>query len=306
MAEEITADSGLTEPVQESKKEDSKSYHKYLVQLKELLPILSVILVFLGYWNLDSYYDHFDIDIYNYVTATELLLSFLPIIKYIIISVSLISVFVVILSSLIKSKKGKKSVKPTANILFTPLLLRRLYKIRKKRKSSLFTITINTYKCLLNLFVIVVPVFLTFLICDVLENEIISILFDKWTKYFFVFLIATTITYYSLIFNDTIFSRINLDLRDYTILFLSLNVILAVIIITSVINTLQSKRVYYNNNLKTTSILIDNKTITTDSNLVYIGQTQNYIFLRKLKEEVNVIYKMSDIDKLEIEGKTIK
>ncbi|MEJ7677736.1 MAG: hypothetical protein WKG06_07685 [Segetibacter sp.] len=47
----------------------------------DYLPLASAFLIFLGYWNLSFYYERFDISIYNYISITEILTSFLPIIK---------------------------------------------------------------------------------------------------------------------------------------------------------------------------------------------------------------------------------
>jgi hypothetical protein len=50
-------------------------------KLLEYIPIITGILIFLGYLNLSSYYDYFGIVIYPYITTGEIITSFLPIVK---------------------------------------------------------------------------------------------------------------------------------------------------------------------------------------------------------------------------------
>lgn len=268
MAEENTViettepieDSGLTKPVQETKKDD-KSYHQYLVQLKELLPILSVVLVFLGYWNLDSYYSYFYIDIHNYVSVSDILVSFLPIAK--LYMAGLLYIITVI-----------------TLVIFT------IYRFR-------FSIALAIIIAICVITIIINPFGLDYNIIELIKDS------------------CQTQQYGRLILHSTIFIFMYALLLSKAEEFKNKKPILIVISFTILVFSIIWKKNYekyqsLSTNSIVTSILIDNKTISTDDNLVYIGQTQNYIFLRKLKEEVNVIYKMSDIDKLEIEGKIIK
>lgn len=304
-----------------------KDYHQYLVQLKEMLPILSVILVFLGYWNLDSYYDYFGIDIYNYVTVSEILLSFLPVMKVVIIVILIIIVFlsiiafiIVTLSEFETQKKEEGNVNDeellpfdiVANIKVVKRIIETV-KMLIKNKRNLST------KAILWGWVMIVA-YLSFLILSIwLYTRVyngyeyfLKILFDmpflvKEAENAIVYLLGyallvSLIIYYSLLVRLNGILGVIARKSRYIILGIFLSTL-----ILSISNQLKAGRILIAETLnKNTSILINNKTINTDSNLVYIGQTQNYIFLRKLKEETNVIYKMSDIDKLEIEGKKIK
>jgi len=42
-------------------------------------PLLTAVLIFLGYWNLHYYYKYFDIQIYDFINASEVIVSFFPI-----------------------------------------------------------------------------------------------------------------------------------------------------------------------------------------------------------------------------------
>ena len=74
-------------------------------QISTYLPVLSVVLIFLGYCHLHFFYClQFDIDIYQFITTGEIILSFLPILFYLLfwtIVMGVIFVFVIV------SDKGK-------------------------------------------------------------------------------------------------------------------------------------------------------------------------------------------------------
>lgn len=54
------------------------------------------------------------------------------------------------------------------------------------------------------------------------------------------------------------------------------------------------------NSKVTVSFLYKDNPIKTDSNKVYIGKTNNYIFLRNLKENMNEIYFLNEVNKIEV------
>lgn len=65
--------------------------------IKENIPLITAILIFLGYWNLTLYYDYFNIDIYQYISTSEIILSFLPLLKStLFITIIVATCFVVI------------------------------------------------------------------------------------------------------------------------------------------------------------------------------------------------------------------
>lgn len=63
------------------------------------IPFLSVLLVFIGYYNYYSYYSIFDIEIHNYLTTGELLLSFLPLSINILITILIVFIIVALKES---------------------------------------------------------------------------------------------------------------------------------------------------------------------------------------------------------------
>ena len=47
-------------------------------KIVEYVPIITVCLIYFGFCNLHYYYKEFNVDIYHYISNTEILLSFLP------------------------------------------------------------------------------------------------------------------------------------------------------------------------------------------------------------------------------------
>lgn len=47
-------------------------------KILEYLPLLTICLLYFGFCNLHFYYKEFNIEIYNYINTTEIILSFLP------------------------------------------------------------------------------------------------------------------------------------------------------------------------------------------------------------------------------------
>jgi hypothetical protein len=64
----------------------------------------AIILIYLGYCNLDFYYSTFNIEIYNYITSSELILSFIPVLNMFLLFFVYIAGYMLIIN--IIDKKG--------------------------------------------------------------------------------------------------------------------------------------------------------------------------------------------------------
>lgn len=49
-------------------------------KIVEYLPLLSICFIYFGYCNLNGYYQEFMIDIYQYITTTEIIMALFPMI----------------------------------------------------------------------------------------------------------------------------------------------------------------------------------------------------------------------------------
>ena len=75
-------------------------------RLSTFLPVLSVVLIFLGYCHLHFFYRlNFDIEIYQFITTGEIILSFLPILFYLIFWTIVIGAIFVFTMYLIKENQ---------------------------------------------------------------------------------------------------------------------------------------------------------------------------------------------------------
>jgi len=66
-------------------------------QLK-MLPVYSLLLIFINYFCLSYYFGHFGVEIYNYIDITELLLSSLPIFKNMMLVLFIVAVLAIIIA----------------------------------------------------------------------------------------------------------------------------------------------------------------------------------------------------------------
>ncbi len=69
----------------------------YLGSIVKYRPILYVLLVFVGYLNLYFYYRFFNIDILNYLTITEILTAFWPVITEAVVYTFVIFILILLL-----------------------------------------------------------------------------------------------------------------------------------------------------------------------------------------------------------------
>jgi len=84
-----------------------------LKNLPKYLPILSIVLVFIGYCNLHFYYcSQFNIDIYQFISTGEILLSFLPIAYYLFILMVCFMFIGILIGMSPEEAKQKEKKKP--------------------------------------------------------------------------------------------------------------------------------------------------------------------------------------------------
>lgn len=327
-------------------REKNIDYHRYLLLVKELLPILTVVLIFIGYWRIDTYYATFRIDIYNYISVTEILLSFLPLIKsllaflLIILVLSFIGAFlrVFILTTPKKEVKRKFELEKKFEIAYNNYTPREKAINRLKNRVSHTYLSFHPIQIIKN-------------ICGLFSKKLFFIggkkdfgnnLFFFVTRLGYVLLPLTiySIVVYFLYSNNKLYSDIRniehnkhmildqlaivivfvelsiyfiiigqirgLEMKYFDRYFLSISALFFAIIMTNAVNKIDGAIILSNHKGPKVNITVNGNKIHTDSNIVYIGQTQGYIFFRKITDSSNIIYKMNDIERLEIEGKLIK
>ncbi len=297
--------------LENEKKTRKINHNAFLLQVKEFLPVISVVMVFLGYWNLDSFYGKFGIEIYNYVTASEILLSFLPIINTIVLTViSLLIIGLVLFFPEFEERKQDPQISNiedesdvTLNIIRFCKNFYKFISLKWYQKNNRFHINVITFIIrLIALTSNVVAFFFVLagfiLIFTSLYGYNLTVLGNNNIASMAIaaLLVILALRFLHLNFFAHV-EPVNLFIEKYSLVGTSAILILVLISTQNVTNANEILQ-------KKTDVLVtftvDEKTITTDSNLVYVGNTQNYLFLRKLKQRTNIIYKVSDIKNLEI------
>lgn len=242
----------------------------------QLLPIAYIILVCIGYTEKAFFYNKFDIDITQYLNFEEYLFIFLSI-GSIIFTISLIiSIYISgiissyhVLFSVKKNKESKNVIKKKAEFKISKKIKKRLHKLG----NFLFFFTATF------------PILILFYSC----------FFEDEKKYYTIILIflwglfISFIYLYEIIVNDS--SRNLYSLYAFVMSFF----IPAFWVIKS-----QSAENILNGKSKTQVSFITNKKVFTNDTIAYIGQTKEYLFLRNLKDNGNLIYKKSNISAFKI------
>jgi len=250
--------------------------------IKKHLPLLSILLIFIGYCHLHFYYTtQFNIDIYYYITSGEIILSFLPIIFKLFLLTLFIGI-VIICTKAVQIKRKNIGFGHSASVY------KRLYhrkNVTKKKKRILLL-----YICFpieLTVFLIV-SVYTYLLIKSELFDWIYARVFISLMWLFWIFIIIR--------------KRINAYVRIYfpnnhqDIYRISL--IVLTFLYTDYIQ-LSKKANDVKNGLNETEIefIYDKKKIdsATDTMISYIGSTQQYIFIYNRIIGDNFIYDKSKV-----------
>jgi len=251
----------------------------------EAIPIGYILLVCIGYAEKSVFYHNFDIDVAPYLDFEEYLFIFLPITSFFIFFILIISIyFTGIIGSLIvliKPKKEKNNKKEKK------LEVKEEAEINKKLKK---TYLLRRIAAIILLTLLFASPFVVYLLQPWLLNPTI-----QWYK---TYLIIWSITLFILFLYRTI--KIQND-SDRARLYL-LYAVIAPLILVFIWNykTNKAKLILDGESKTKISFIKKDKKITTNDTIVFIGQTRNYLFLRNLKSNGNLIYKKENIDEIEI------
>lgn len=248
------------------------------------ITLYTIILIFIGYWNLHSYYMFFGINIYNYVTTTEILLSFIPIIlKLIIILLFLIIMYYMFhgFDKLMNLLPGQKK-----------------YEKKKEEEKKLpiserYEILKRTYKGGIIMRILILTLFAA------AWWDLITFNYPK--HYFTIFYILLfyqtakdTYLEYNVIYKHKFVNKKNYRI-GHTIL-----VVFLFLYILFYENYTEAKLVLNCKPNYEFKFNIDSTVFHSDSTLVYVGETQSYLILRNNYTGYNSIFKKENIKDLQI------
>lgn len=230
-------------------------------------------LIFFGYSYFDFYYDFFNVDIYSYLTISEVLLPFLSNISSLIILVVVFFVFYIFpmisFNSIIstvsidrfinKKKYGKLVFYVTGFILTVASAVYSLFQLKSSIKESP-----NYIESGLDFGYIIIPI---------------------------IIVVISSLLYYSL---KRFGILIKSNWYNYSVL-----LILAYIMIFFHAYADYSKKIN-KINVKTVCFSYCGEKLKTDQNLIFIGETNDYIFLNSLSNNSIHIFERDNINELVI------
>lgn len=267
------------------------------------LPVISAFLIFIGYINYTGYYRFFDIEIVSYLTTGELLLSFLPLTKGIIVLFIFISIIVISeLVSLNTAKNDSKDkLEHSRGASLSIFMFASNYKalrenLKEKRWKTLWDllrIAFEIVGCVVGIASILF--FILFFLVGV------GLIIDsKPYPYDNFGLIVTLSLFWFMLLFDVIHRAETRDRLKNSSMLYGIFFIVCFLYFITIWNKNEALRVLKGDPEKQVSFIYDSKTVKTDSNLVYVGKTAEYLFIRDRTTKVNRIFKVSEISNLEI------
>ncbi|MEQ9287172.1 MAG: hypothetical protein RIG77_09705 [Cyclobacteriaceae bacterium] len=273
--------------------------------IKSSIPLYSAAFIFLGYLNYHFYFSEFDIEIHKYLSTTELIFSFLPLTIPFLLVVVFFAVFslgsaIIILRP---EKIGGDGTNHDINddlfqhLTSTPVAWNHLISLKPRWTSPSFWLS-AVFSTTLLLTSITVNILLVAYVYSFIDGFI-----SETPKFS-----AGTNTLFGIVWVIVVFMKIESQKnQSYKS---SYNFFFNIIIITLFIGLLRMNK---KENAETILegkpeysaklTLADTTITTTDSTLLFVGQTSNFIFLRHIPAEKNIIIKAADIKFLELTKK---
>lgn len=241
------------------------------------LPIISVCLIYFGFCNLYFFYIEFKIDIYNYISNTEILLSFLP---TIVLSVSFAYFYAY---QLVMDKAiQKKSIEELTEV-----------------KSEVVEEVYSKKKTLIKLFTSIPILAALYLILQLLIEKFLLNFFGYKDYQLQNFKLISALLFCLFIYSfGNLRDNPNKVKENFYII--SFTLVLYIGIQISVYRKLDAIKIKNGIQSKVISFKYMNTNIKSSKNFLYVGQTQSNLFMYNRKAKTTIIYKIENIDVLEI------
>lgn len=261
-------------------------------ELGKKVPIITAFLLTAGFVNSYSYYTHFQIDIFTYLTTGELILSFLPVIIPIFIAILFI-----LYHAFREGDKFEKEIKDNTFLADKDLTFWGPFKDLFKLIKNKFKTTDNKWELLY------------YYISQILARILLLTIFLGLTSYFvysFIkrkgfpseepipFFILSAIWLIIIAFKmQKYFHKRVPEISEFMT---QAVVVIGFFGIIFLFNSFRAFSVLENKPSYEIEIIQNNLKLKSDSNIVYIGKSKEYIFLRNLKEEKNLIIDNKNTD----------
>lgn len=263
-------------------------------------------LVFIGFYNYYIYYDYFDIEISSFLSVSELLLSFLPLTFSIIILASFAVFFYIFSIARLAFDKNKvesdfKSKRVKVRDDFINSLSNAFEDFPKIFKEWKWTSFWSYFTLVFTIIDIIIGIawwlFLFLYLIHFLDRIFGKDSFiDSTVGLLLILGVIWFFTFENLIFRA--FANTNRkELINLSRVVLAIIMIIGLLSIRNkdkaenILNGVPEYQVTFRNN---------QDIIKTDSLTVFLGITEKYMFLRKLDEEKNLIFKLDNVNSLEM------
>ncbi|MDD5362308.1 MAG: hypothetical protein PHN88_09260 [Ignavibacteria bacterium] len=262
-------------------------------------PLFTAALIFMGYWNLHFYYRYFDIQIYDFINTGEVIVSFFPIAleTFLWMLVYLLFIMLVIVKPE-ETESGKKMMKEREFLYNIKTIFNKESYQGDKWYYKLHTFIYKSMN-------IVAPSFLLmgFVATCIKSFIILKYEINELYKYYGMVIFDIVILYMILTFyispyiDKQVFRKYNKNIGHIT-------TIAEIIIFFLLVNTLsnlkeatkvlQGKPEYY------VTFHYKDSLYTSDSISVFVGKTQNYLFIKNLQSNKNLIFPSDKLENLEM------
>lgn len=258
---------------------------------------LYVILIFIGYINYFSFYIFFDVNIIDYLTFGELLLSFLNLTIPILVLAFLIMFFVITARIRISTESiaRQNQLYYSDNLEALKGSLKNIKSIFERKKWKSFWTYLNLIKFMFQ-FVVSVFIFLFLMLFPL--QFFINVLGGRfiYNPDFLMMLVLSFIwcnkfsEVLERVYKNT---EINRAILYSSFLFVFFGIL-------CLHNRNRAMPILVGENLTQIEFVLEKQTVKTNSDTLYIGQTQNFLFLRDRKKEATLIYPKDKIEFIKI------
>lgn len=261
-------------------------------KLIELIPLISGILIFIGFLNYSFFYNQFGIEISSYLTTGELILSFLRLTISLVIILGILSVyFIAGIAGIIIVNIGDQDESDAANQdLFINEVIRNVINNIKERTYKSVGDYLWTILDLISILISVIGHLFIIGYLFFVYNQVISS--EPYLLSGNLTIVVGIIWYFYLsIFFKKLGTRRN---HNYKII---QYVLLSIITLSIIYISNKEKAMYIINGTPEyeVTLYMQSDTISTDSTLYFIGKTKDYCFLRVKSDSSNIIFSTEEI-----------
>lgn len=256
-----------------------------LQTLKSYLPLIYIFLVCFGYFNKSMfYYDIFDLDILYYMGIQELVLMFIPL-GSILIAIIIFLLAIVFPMAIFIPESGNDKSENTENKEYSG----------KKKSIKVLDYAFETISYAVIAYLIFL--FPLFILAYSLFREGTKNFFDSGSAFILMFLWGILFLVKLVLMPEKDKKKIHHTRAIWSV------VAIMAFILYSYSNYLKANRILKGETDFNVKFTINNKQIQTTDELLFFGQTTDYIFIRNICTNENLIYNKNDIEELIMEKK---